>query len=634
MSSECITDCKPKGGQWCGVIGNNCGSTFTCPACEGDWTCKEGLCVGGPSCTPKKCDDGDNRYCGTIGDGCGGTLKCGDCPDGGTCGGGGIESLCTVPNCKPFTCEDPESKGRYCGDIGDGCGGLLKCGDCPEGKACGGDGTPGVCPGAVRCERLQCVVAQDDCPEDSKTTLTGTVYDPAGKLPLYNALVYIPNDPLPLPAIPDGIKCEKCAAAAAGSPLAAALTKVDGTFTLEGVPSGTDVPLVIQVGKWRREVKLDTTINKCAMNALTNKELTRLPKNKSEGHIPRIAVTTGERDALECLLRRIGVEDKEFTTDAGDGRIHLYAGGSATASVPTMGMGMGTRVTRAGSGTDRFAAPLGNAVFPPASSLWSSQDKMKQYDIVVLSCEGGERAAEKQPHLANMLAYMNGGGRVFADHLHFYWIRSGGADLRATADWLGDRGDLTTPTLAKIETSFPKGAALADWLVLTGASTMRGEIPIYDGQYAVASVNPPTQSWIFKDDATENTTRVDPAVQYLSFDTPVTAPAENQCGRVVYTDIHIASLVNPAGQPPLGGDTSAPTTMDMGDAVGSPGTPFPSGCSANDMSPQAKALEFLFFDLSSCVDVNVPPPVIAPPATPPPPVSAPPPPPPPPRPPL
>ena len=73
---------------------------------------------------------------------------------------------------------------------------------------------------------------------------------------------------------------------------------MDGTFKLEGVPSGKDVPLVIQVGKWRREVKLDLTLDKCAMNAVANKELTRLPKNKSEGHIPRIAVTTGQRDAL------------------------------------------------------------------------------------------------------------------------------------------------------------------------------------------------------------------------------------------------------------------------------------------------------------------------------------------------
>ena len=33
-----------------------------------------------------------------------------------------------------------------------------------------------------------------------------------------------------------------------------------------------------------------------------------------------------------------------------------------------------------------------------------------------------------------------------------------------------------------------------------------------------------------------------------------------------------------------------------------PGKPFPTGCKTNMMTPQAKALEFLFFDLTSCVE--------------------------------
>jgi hypothetical protein len=74
-------------------------------------------------------------------------------------------------------------------------------------------------------------------------------------------------------------------------------------------------------------------------------------------------------------------------------------------------------------------------------------------------------------------------------------------------------------------------------------------------------------------------------------------------------------------------------TMQGGD-TSNPMTPYPGGCQATPMSPQIKALEFIFFDLSSCVDpqIPIPEPPPAPPAAgpPPPPVPVPPPPPPPP----
>ena len=155
----CLTpaSCKPTGGQWCGEIGNNCGGKVTCPNCEGDWICKDNACIGPPSCQRVTCENAGGRYCGVLGDGCGGTLDCGACPDGGTCGGGGIEHLCKPANCTPRMCTDATSGGQYCGDIGDGCGGILHCGDCMGGKACGSDGTPNVCPGAG-CKNFQCTI--------------------------------------------------------------------------------------------------------------------------------------------------------------------------------------------------------------------------------------------------------------------------------------------------------------------------------------------------------------------------------------------------------------------------------------------------------------------------------------------
>jgi hypothetical protein len=139
-----------------------------------------------------------------------------------------------------------------------------------------------------------------------------------------------------------------------------------------------------------------------------------------------------------------------------------------------------------------------------------------------------------------------------------------------------------------------------------------------------------TQNWISIDRNTNDPmTPQRPAIQYMTFNTPVGAAADAQCGRAVFTSIHLNAADAPAGD---NEDFSQPTT------------PFPEGCVGRTLSAQEKALEFLFFDLSACVqpdtDRPVPPPVPPPPGipnTPPPPATtppAPPPPPPPPPPPM
>jgi len=589
-------------GNYCGSIGDGCGHTLPCAGCGAGQMCNSGICSV-PGCVPLTCNaPGGNRYCGMVGDGCGGTLACGDCPAGGVCGGGGVANVCTNPNCMPVSCTFPS--GQYCDMIGDGCGRVLSCGACPGGAACGGGAmpVPNVCPvmmGTGGCVGLQCQVPT--CTGTATTSISGTVYDPAGKVPLYNVIVYIPN--APLDPIPEGVSCDRCSAQVSGHPIATALTDTNGHFQLVNVPATTNVPLVMQVGKWRRIVSIPT-VTGCVDNAITDINLTRLPRTQAEGHIPKIAITTGGADALECLVRRIGVADTEFTTAGGAGRVHLFAGGN---------------------GTNSFMA---GGAFAAAADLWAQKDplKLSDYDILVQSCEGSTSAflpQKPQTSVDNVANYANSGGRLFLSHLHFYWLQKR-ADFASTGSYIGNLATPPDPVALTINQTFPKGMALAQWLngPAVAASTTLGQLIVTGSEHSVTGVNPPTTEWVYLAPNPNDNLR---SSQYLSFDTPVGAAEANQCGKVVFTDIHIQKSYMGTG-----GDDSDPAK------------PFPSGCKTNATSPQGKALEFLFFDLSACLqpDGTTPvPPIVPPPGVPgspppsvttPPPVPPPPPPPPPP----
>jgi len=433
------------------------------------------------------------------------------------------------------------------GGGGDGSGddgGLL--GD--DGGVIFGDG------GTPHCVNLQC--QQVSCPGGGKTTVSGKVYDPAGVDPLYNVIVYVPN--APVQPFKDGASCDKCGALASGSPIATAITDPSGSFTLENVPVGSNIPLVLQIGKWRRQITIPS-VAKCTDTPITDKNLMRLPKNKIEGDIPLMAIATGGADPFECLLQRIGIDNAEFTVPSGNGRIRYYqaTGGTTLASAT-----------------------------PSATTLWGSAAELAKYDIVLLPCEGDEYLNEKPAASRNNVeTYTNQGGRLFTTHYGYAWLASncsggacGTAKFGTTGVWNVNNYDVSDPLPALVNMSFPKGLAFAQWLQNVGATTTIGNIALNQSRHDLDKENAPTQMWM-----TAHTTANGPTVQHITFNTPIGVPDDQQCGRVVYSDFHVS-------------------------ATDRQGNVFPASCKSGPLTPQEKALEFMLFDLSSCIQKDTAPP--------------------------
>ena len=572
--------CQPKTcqsvGANCGSMPDGCGGTLICGgaggACGSNQVCNTNQCQD-VVCKPKTAGEVCTGLCGTQSDGCSGTVNCGGCTAPNTCGGSGTPSVCGVPPCVKTTCQ---AQGATCGPIGDGCGGIIaSCGTCSSPDICGGGGTPSACGhptgGGPACTGL--CQSQVACTAGQETRLTGVVTAPNGTEPLYNALVYVPN--APLPAIASGASCVRCQDEDLGSPIAAALTGADGAFVLKNIPAGVSFPLVVKMGKWRRVVTI-SAVPQCTNLDLTVNQ-TRLPRNMTDAttanvpylSIPKTAMVTGDVDGLECVLRKIGVSDSEFTLPTGTGRIHMYRanGGNMCSAWNTNGT----------------CKTLVNA---PLDSLFAN-NKVNNYDLSIFGCEGG--ATEHNNYDAALRTFANNGGRVFASHFAYTYLHDNG-NFKDTATW-GNTGSDTTTT-GIIDKTSPKGGAFNSWLGNVGAFSPKygnGYMDIQEPRYYAKSVLGTSERFVYTDTSVKlgvPATQIDKqnSVQEYAFNTPVGADANNVCGRVLYSGFHVAGVT--------GAGTKA----------------FPSYCSTGPLTAQEKVLEFMIFDLSACVSVGAPPP--------------------------
>jgi hypothetical protein len=503
--------------------------------------------------------------------------------------------------------------------------------------SCTGDG--GLCGQVVECD-------------GGATTVSGTVYAPNGVEPVPGALVYVPNCALSNLSPSDGgaqVSCERCGAVPSGCPVTSVVAGADGTFTLTGVPSGTNdgkgIPLVVQLGHWRRQISIPS-VTACQDNGLTDRQ-THLPTRSTasiasgacatnvndpsdQGDIPLVAMATGSGEEIECALRKIGVDDCEFTSPPPiapkPGRVQFYLerGPDVDASAP-------------GANSPTADAP---DWADPKNGLIQSVSRMKSYDMIFFSCEGQSdgnvvpfgSGGTTNPidgtssYQQNFYDYAAAGGRVYTAHYSYTWMTNiqagtsppanGPTPLSSVASWNVHQND-PSPQVANIDTTLPdggpflKGQQFVRWLGLPGVNALTNfsppQIQVDNPRNDVASVNiPPAEQWIHLPGVPAD------IPQHMVFNVPLqgrdggtTAP----CGRVLYLDMHAQSLAmpNPTTSFPHECDsigTSCANTVGNACPRGTHASSFCSAnspCLGNTMSAAERVLEYMLFDLAACI---------------------------------
>jgi hypothetical protein len=667
-----LTESAACGAKECGTVGDNCGGTYECGSngggCAGGRECgaiNPFECDfppnGGAGCDPRTQQAAcAGKECGIAYDGCGtdpeNTFECGsnngDCPSGQFCGAQAAyqcDPLPTPPACVP-NADTCQTRGFACGTLVGNCGQLIPCGSCNSTQTCVGGITNGTTCASVLGDD------EDDCPlcaavpacSGQPTRLTGRVIAPgqtdaltANHVRVPNAFVYIlrTNDETDLPPIgtglptSNGLSCDRCEDQDLGPVLVGDVTDANGDFTLESnIPIGQPFLLVTKVGKFRRaqrmtlpaEAECETTALPTAMSSAGGElagqgatdNPTRLPRSMTDGlavNIPRIAVTTGVIDAMECVFYKMGLASTEFGNfEAGTPthRVDLYRGAS--------------------SGSPQGASI--NVSTPHDATLYNDITRLEKYDMVVSDCEGGNWDSgpnftqrgngDDSSQGGKVRQYVNRGGRLFLSHLSFTWLTGNGATVynAATplATGLGPVGTwqdntfntdtvgtgLVSSLPGRPRTS-PRIETFADWVSAESVLRVDQTFRITDPRSQNLTINAGTEEFVFRSDAASETgvTGYNGAgngrVQQFSFNTPFGAPSDAACGRVAYSGFHVAAT---SGQ----GTTPFATQI------------FPAHCNSATLgnsgvlTAQEKILLFMLFDLGTCVGEEPEPPVCTP----------------------
>ena len=536
-----------------------------------------------------------------------------------------MEEMCPATTCAEL--------GYGCGAIVDACGKVINCADegltCGPLEACvGGVDTPTKCMvgGGEPCELCGAV---PDCSTASQpTTITGRVVTPGrndanveNQLGVPNAFVYILRNKgvADLPAIKSGIpeggtSCDRCEDQDLGPVLVGTVTDATGAFKLEGnVPVGDEFTMVVKAGRFRRAFNYTLPDAAACQTTVLPTALpenpARLPRSMTDGlavNIPHIAVSTGEVDAMECVLEKMGIAHEEFVNPGADGsaagRVHLYVSNITTRA-----------------GEQEFRGARLDDMTPAGSELYGSGTRLTSYDIVLADCEGGsydQMGTERTSMGANVIDYVNRGGRFFASHLSFTWLDRNGmaaysADapnatgLAAAATWSNSADNASKSATGNIALGRPLASpriqSFADWMASEHVTTPPDQtFKIIEPRSQATMLGASSEEFVFNSDVTKSSMGMDVVTpedrtQQFSFNTPYAAPDEAVCGRVAYSGFHVSVSGS-------GGMTSPFV-----------GAVFPDHCTAGgNLTNQEKVLLYMLFDLATCVGDTPPPPECTP----------------------
>jgi hypothetical protein len=385
------------------------------------------------------------------------------------------------------------------------------------------------------------------------TTLSGVVRAPNGSDPIANALVYVPSS---TGKLPPGVSCDLCAQPVDG--LAAQVaTGSDGHFSLDlsSLTPADQLPFTVSKGRFRRASTV--SITPCQDNPLTAPTTVLPGKNGPGDDIPKIAVSTGIKDALDDVLTAMGL-------DASAG-YDCFENQTKATTTPA-------------SGCEKRLAAQG-ASAPQLTDLLKDTSKLGQYNVLFVSCALGKfaslSAADRATIVANLQTWVGQGGRLFAtDRSYDYVAQAFPASIafvngNSTVDAANvGVGSATTPATYSGRVN---DAALVQWLTAVGVLTAgQSTMPLTGYLTQWSAVQSVPMSTVDEVDATDakvavgSTTTTGSYPQTVKFDyaPPGSAAA---CGRVVFSSYH---------------------------TTGTPGAM---------LTPQERILEYLMFEAGACL---------------------------------
>lgn len=533
-------------------------------------------------------------------------------------------------------------------------------------------------PAGQRCQNNSAYMSTDAAPgcaacQTCNTTITGKVFDPSGttaigpaptganNIPLAGVVVFQPAGPL----VPftDGVSCDSCASLQ--SPYqTAAVTNASGTFTLNGVSPGASgtVPIVVQSGRWRRKINVTSAdlvggggIVACANNTVRDGAL-RLPRSVNlttdnptgqagvQSDIPKTAIIVGDREPLECWIRRIGIADGEIRPRLASGntaRFQLFrtnGAGLHDINGPTCTTSNVASTCTLDTTASERRCTSGKCVYYPdytstnqigSRSFYSNAAVMNEFTAALLPCDNNVLTGSSySTWRTNVSSYLRQGGRLFMDHYPGQeFLTNGPAPLNSTAQVSTWQTSLVKPgngglnwAVGWIPTPTAPQTLFSSWMSNVGASpdgaqTMRSYDPrahsLVPGSATIEWVRGQTNnswnaahsngnyslSFSFETGASGGATVVG------RDSTAVSCGVAGGTGRVIYNGMHVSEdrMLDSSGQP------AHPTTST---------TLFPTNCTTSALTSEERALEYQFFQLTACSVGGTPPPPPPPPAPP------------------